>query len=98
MEMENIITKEKLDKYFDVTKRAIDKINEIIPKKTHLDRISEDFLSMAKTYYDDAMHFRDCGNWVNAFAALNYAHGWLDSGARLGLWDVMHDNVLFTVD
>jgi hypothetical protein len=35
---------------------------------------------------------------VTAFAALNYAHGWLDAGARLGLFDVGKDNVLFTVD
>jgi hypothetical protein len=35
---------------------------------------------------------------VNAFAALNYAHGWLDAGARLGLFDVDHDSTLFTVD
>ena len=34
---------------------------------------------------------------VNAFAALNYAHGWLDSGARIGLFDVK-DSRLFTVD
>jgi len=38
------------------------------------------------------------GDVVNAFACLNYAHGWLDAGARLGLFDVDGDNVLFTVD
>ena len=60
--------------------------------------MAEDFLGMAQTYFDDAHHFRENGDWINAFAALNYAHGWLDAGARAGLWDVGHDSVLFTVD
>ena len=42
-------------------------------------------------------NFYDKGDIVNAFAALSYAHGWLDAGARIGLWDV-HDSKLFTVD
>lgn len=92
------ITDEKLDKYFEVTGKALDKAKIILPKKTHLFEAANDFYNMAKTYYEDAKHFRDKGDKVNAFAALNYAHGWLDSGARLGLFDVDHDSVLFTVD
>ena len=42
--------------------------------------------------------FAKKGDLVTAFAALNYAHGWLDAGARLGFFDVGKDNVLFTVD
>lgn len=97
-EILNIITKEKLEKYFDVTGRAIKKLKFAAPKKTHLDKTAEDFFNMANTYYEDAKHFMDKGDWINAFAALNYAHGWLDAGARLGLFDVGHDSVLFTVD
>ena len=37
-------------------------------------------------------------DYVTAFAALNYAHGWLDAGARIGVFDVNHDSKLFTVD
>ncbi len=96
--MLNEITEEKLNKYFDVTGRALKKLKLVSPKKTHLDKVSVDFLNMAQTYFDDAGHFREKEDWVNAFAALNYAHGWLDAGARLGLWDVEHDSVLFTVD
>lgn len=93
-----MITDEKLEKYFDVTGRALKKLSLISPKKTHLDTIAKDFLNMAQTYFDDAKHFSENGDKVNAFAALNYAHGWLDAGARLGLWDVDHDSVLFTVE
>ena len=61
-------------------------------------KTAEDFLDMAKRYYEDANHFEQKGDYVNAFAALNYAHGWLDAGARIGLFDVGHDSKLFTVD
>ncbi|PIN86764.1 hypothetical protein COV19_03090 [Candidatus Woesearchaeota archaeon CG10_big_fil_rev_8_21_14_0_10_44_13] len=95
------VTKEKLDKYFDVTGRAIKKVklvNDLELDSAELRKFAEDFLDMASRYYRDAQHFRDKGDIVNAFACLNYAHGWLDAGARLGLFDVGHDSVLFTVD
>ena len=60
-------------------------------------KAAEDFLEMAKAYFDDAGHFYDEGDLVNAFACVNYAHGWLDCGARLGLFDVGEDDVLFTL-
>ena len=53
---------------------------------------------MVENYLSDAKYFEKKQDYVNAFAAINYAHGWLDAGARLGLFDVDHDNVLFTVD
>ncbi len=94
----NQITKEKLEKYFDVTGRALKKLKLACPDKTHLDKIAKDYLDMAQTYFNDAKHFEERGDWINAFAALNYAHGWLDAGARLGVFDVEHDSILFTVD
>lgn len=58
---------------------------------------AEDVLDMAKRYFSDAEHFRKKGDFVNAFACLNYAHGWLDAGARLKLFNVK-DSRLFSVD
>ncbi len=92
------ITDAKLKKYFDVTGKALKKAKIAAPKRTHLHKMAEDFLSMAKNYYSDAQHFKKKDDYVNAFAALNYAHGWLDAGARVGLFDVKHDSKLFTVD
>lgn len=92
------ITDEKLAKYFDVSIRAYNKVKISAPKDTHLYKVAQDYLMMAKTYIDDANHFKQSGDIVNSFAALNYAHGWLDAGARLGVFDVDHDSVLFTVD
>lgn len=96
--MEDKITAEKLEKYFKISKEAFEKAKKTpIAKKAAGLTSEEDFLDMASRYISDASHFEKKGDIVNAFAALNYAHGWLDAGARLGLWDV-HDNRLFTVD
>ncbi len=90
------ITDEKLAKYFDVTQRALAKA-EASGNRTKLDSERGDFLDMIRRYVSDAEHFKKKGDKVNAFAALNYAHGWLDAGARIGMFDV-HDSKLFTVD
>jgi hypothetical protein len=92
--MLNSITDAKLDKYFDITSRALKKVKIVAAHKKQ----AEDALDMAKRYFSDAQHFRAKGDYINAFAAVNYAHGWLDAGARLGLFDVGHDSELFTVD
>lgn len=90
------LTTEKLEKYFSVTKEAFAKASES-GNRTSLISEREDFLDMISRYISDAEHFYSKKDLVNAFAALNYAHGWLDAGARLGIFDV-HDSRLFTVD
>jgi len=94
--MNDKITKEKLQKYFSITKEAIDMVNEKGLDKKRI-KEAEDFLDMASRYYEDAKHFEKKGEWVLAYAALNYAHGWLDAGARIGLF-LVKDSRLFTVD
>lgn len=93
--MDNKITKEKLEKYFAITKQALEKASAALDDE----RIeqAEDFLDMATRYYSDSQHFYEKDDYVNAFAAINYAHGWLDAGARIRLFKV-NDSRLFTVD
>ena len=96
--MEKTELQRKLTKYFSVTEKALKKAKVACPKGTHLAAAAKDFLDMAQRYVDDAHHFESKGDYLTAFAALNYAHGWLDAGARLGIFDVGHDSKLFTVD
>lgn len=96
MDNKREITDAKLDKYFSITKEALDKVNSS-PKCAERLAEANDFLDMAQRYYDDAAHFRKHDEYVNAFGALNYAHAWLDAGARIGLFKVK-DSRLFTVD
>ena len=86
-----------LDKYFDLTKRALEKAKIIAPEKSHLHEIATDFRSMAESYYQDAQHFRTKGDLARALGAVYYAHAWLDAGARLGAFDVGGDDQLFTL-
>jgi len=95
--MEDTISPAKVEKYLSITDRALKKARIIAPEPSHLREVAEDFFDMAKRYYEDAKHFRGNGDLVNAFAAVNYAHGWLDAGARLGLFDVDGDSKLFTL-
>lgn len=80
-----------------LTERAFKKAKIAIPERSHLRKVAEDFLSMARAYFEDARHFRDKGELDKALANVNYAHGWLDAGARLGLFDVGEDDQLFTL-
>jgi uncharacterized protein len=92
------VTDEKLDKYFDITGRALKMCENAMNKSSKIKlNQAKDFFDMASRYYSDAKHFRKNKEYVLAFGAINYAHGWLDAGARIGLFDV-HDSTLFTVD
>ncbi len=92
--MENEITKEKIDKYFNLTETALSEVKKnIIEGK---EKEAKEIIDMVSNYVSDAHHFFDNDDWVNTFAALNYAHGWIDSGVRLKVFDV-HDDRLFTV-
>ena len=95
--MNDTITEAKIDRYLDITRRALDKLRVVTPERSFSKRLADDFLNMATSYYNDAKHFRESGDFVTAFAAVNYAHGWIDCGARIGLWDVGQDDQLFTL-
>ena len=94
---ESTITRERLDKYVALTTTALAKLKVAAPERSFNRRLAEDFLMMARSYMDDAKEFARKGEMVNAFACVNYAHGWLDSGARIGLFDVGCDDRLFTL-
>jgi len=88
------ITPDKIHKYFNLTERALKEVKKHISKGK--EKEAKEIIDMAENYVSDAKHFFNKEDFVNAFAALNYAHGWLDSGARLRIFDVS-DNKLFTV-
>lgn len=90
----NKITKEKLKKYFLTTITAFE-----ISKKSVIkgkEKEAKEIFEMVSNYISDAKYFEKKEDWVLAFAALNYAHGWLDCGVRLDVFDVKDDK-LFTI-
>jgi len=94
--MHQTITTKKLQQYFSITKEALAKAEKAFDESRKKE--AADFFDMASRYYHDADYFhKEKKDAVLAFAALNYAHGWLDAGARIGLFKVK-DSRLFTVD
>ncbi|MEM3074525.1 MAG: DUF357 domain-containing protein [Candidatus Pacearchaeota archaeon] len=92
--MEDVIDKVKVEKYFNITSKALNKARNSITigKETE----AEEIIEMAENYLSDAKHFENKGDLVNSFAALNYVHGWIDCGVRLGIFNVKDDK-LFTL-
>jgi hypothetical protein len=92
--MENTITQEKLNKYSNLTQTALKQVKgHIITGK---EKYAKEIIDMVENYLSDAKYFEKKQDFVNAFAALNYAHGWLDAGVRLDVFDVKDDK-LFTI-
>jgi len=92
----DVVCDRRLDKYFDITGRALAKVKEA-EKDPERAKEASDFLDMAERYFSDAKHFREQGNYVLSLAAVNYAHAWLDAGARIKLFKVS-DSELFAAD
>jgi hypothetical protein len=90
----NLVCDARLNKYFSITKKAIAEAKKHITNDRQKDALA--VIDMASRYLQDAEYFRKKGNYVDAFAAVNYAHGWLDAGSKLGLFDVS-DSSLFVV-
>jgi len=92
------LIEQKLQKYFELTSKALKKIK--IPENLDINskKSAEDFFDLAKRYFDDAGYFEKKGDLVNAYGAVVYAHAFLDAGARLGFFDVGKDNEMFMVD
>lgn len=92
--MSKTITKTKLDKYFKTTTKALSIVKKSIIKGQ--EKKAKEIIEMVTNYLSDAKHFQSKGDFVNAFAAINYSHGWLDSGVRLDVFKVKNSK-LFTI-
>lgn len=91
--MEKIL-EAKVEKYFKLTSKAL-----AIVKKTIIggkEKEAQEIIEMVSNYLSDAKHFKEKNDLLNAFAALNYAHGWIDAGVRLEIFKV-DDDTLFTI-
>jgi uncharacterized protein len=80
------VTEERIEKYLMITRTALERIRVGEAKALDWDQKASEFRDMAQRYLSDAEHYRKKGDLVTAFAAVNYAHGWIDAGARIGLF------------
>ena len=96
--MNEFVTKERFSKYFSVTRLALDEARRSPENVEINDSTRKHFIDTVERYLRDAQHFESTGDLVNAFAALNYAHGWLDAGVKLGIFDVNNSELFAGVD
>jgi hypothetical protein len=88
---------EKTDRYESLLADALEAAEIAPPEGTPLYQAAESYLEMAESYLEDGRHFREDDDLVNALASFSYGHGWLDAGARIGVFDVPTEGHLFTV-
>jgi hypothetical protein len=92
--MKTEITKQIIEKYRKITEKAFAIAKASISRGK--EKEAREIIEMVSCYLSDSKHFETKEDLVNAFGAIYYAHGWLDAGARLKVFDVS-DNTLFTV-
>ena len=88
------ITAEKIGKYRKITEKALDIIKRNISKGK--EKEAQEIIKMVDAYMSDSKHFENKGDLINALGAVYYAHGWIDCGARLKIFEVS-DSDLFTI-
>jgi len=91
---EDRITQEKIERYRNISKKALALAKKNISKTKEQE--AKVIIEMVSCYLSDSEYFEKKGDFVNAFAAISYAHGWIDCGARLGIFNVK-DRKLFTI-
>ena len=88
---------EKTDRYEALLAEALEAA-EIAPQEgTPLHDAAVECEEMARSYLEDGRHFRGEDDLVNALASFSYGHGWMDAGARIGVFRVPSEGHLFTV-
>jgi len=92
--MQDKVTKEKIETYRTMTSKAVEIAKSSIIKGK--EKEAKEIIEMVSNYLSDSEYFEKNKDFVNAFAALSYAHGWLDAGVRLDIFDIKN-NKFFTV-
>ena len=87
---------EKTAQYEELLAEALEAAEIAAPVGTPLYEAAEEYEEMARSYLEDGRHFREDDDPVNALASFSYGHGWLDAGARIGVFDVPSEGHLFT--
>jgi len=82
----NLVCERRIARYREISEKALKLAKKAIaPGK---EKEAQEIIKMVECYLSDSKYFQTQGHYVNAFAAINYAHGWLDCGARLGIFNI----------
>lgn len=79
---------EKTTRYQKLLREALDDVKKAPSLSPEISHIADEYLEMARSYYQDGSHFLGIGDLVNALVCFSYGHAWLDAGVRLGAFKV----------
>ncbi|MFO7872365.1 MAG: DUF357 domain-containing protein [Candidatus Undinarchaeales archaeon] len=81
------VTKKYIQKNLEKTKKAVNSVK--VSSK------GEKLFDMVERYVSDAEFFMENGKLNEALGAVEYAHGLLDAGVYMGLFEVLENADLF---
>ncbi len=89
-----MVEQKLFDTYYAITQEALE-----VARKAPIQEQdkAEEVFDMVERYLSDAQYFAKNNDRTRGFAAINYAHGWLDCAARMKIF-LVDDNRLFTED
>jgi uncharacterized protein len=79
---------EKTMRYQRLLREALADVTIAPSISPELRHIADEYLEMARSYYQDGSHFLDTSDPVNALVCFSYGHAWLDAGVRLGVFKI----------
>ena len=72
--IEDRVRSEILSRYYSITEKALAGL-----KNKKLTDIEKRYLEICKNYYKDGLYFKERGDYVRAYGAINYGHAFLDA-------------------
>ena len=88
---------DRVRRYIEIEEKALERLSISVPENSLMREFASNSMEMIRSYFSDAKYFRERGDLLNAFAALNYSYGWIDCLVRFGVFDGHGDNKLFTL-
>ncbi|HOL42162.1 MAG TPA: DUF357 domain-containing protein [Methanospirillum sp.] len=85
-----------LNEYASLLKTSINEIVLLNRQGSPYHILGSEILQMIRSYLQDSEFFFNNGDMVNQYASLVYAHGWMNAGAYLGLYDLSGDSISYT--
>ncbi len=91
------VTETLISKYLELTRLARGKATPLHAEGSAESERLRIMMEMADAYASDAEWFREKGDLVRSFGAINYAHAWIDCAVKIGLLDGHGDDEKFTL-
>lgn len=87
--MEAETAKDRAERYIALTEQALRSLHPSTESENAAQQAGE-VLDTASRYLSDSKYFCSKGDFISALSTVNYAHGWIDAGKKLGV--LMEEN------